>query len=219
MTKLLGICVAMVTLSAACGGDGTTTEPATDSTAPESTIAETTTTTTPPTTTTTTTPPTTTTTTTTTTPIEKIIDACSVSCRAEPVPQAAAFQGAGPHPVVLLGAEGQEHPWSNDLPAAWRPPTVNDVQLVTVVGPEQEIVIEVCPYTPPPNITRYRYQTDIRLVEASTGVTLVSTVLVGADPRDCRQQEAMSLTRLDGEPVTAQQVEDWLRPVVSEAVL
>lgn len=149
---------------------------------------------------------------------EKVIGACEPTCRGEAVPGAAAYAGSGPHPIVLLDTQGSEHAWTNELPREWWPATVEEVQLVAMIGPEEEVVIEVCPYNGP-DITRFRYQSSIRLVEASTGIELDSAVLAGSDPRECRSTESWSLTRLEGERPTVEQAEEWLRPFVTDAVL
>jgi hypothetical protein len=146
---------------------------------------------------------------------EKTIGACEPVCRGEAVLEAATYVGPGPHPVVLLDTQGSEHPWTNELPREWWPATVEELQLVALIGPEEEVVIEVCPYNGP-DITRFRYQHSIRLVEASTGIEVDSAVLTGSDPRECRATEAWSLERLEGERPTYEQVEEWLRPFVTE---
>jgi hypothetical protein len=150
---------------------------------------------------------------------DKVIAACAASCAGEVVAGAAPYAGPNPHPVVLLDPMGGESEWIDLLPREWWPVEVSDVQLVAVLGFEEEVVIEVCPYTPPPDVTRYRYQRSIRLVEAVSGVTLDSAVLTGADPRQCAPTEAVSLTRLDGEPVSFDQVEAWLSPWVADTAM
>jgi hypothetical protein len=148
---------------------------------------------------------------------EKVIGACEPICRGETVPGAAAYAGPGPHLIVLLDTQGQEHAWTNELPREWWPATVEEVQLIAVIGSEEEVVIEVCPYDGP-DITRFRYQRSIRLVEATTGIEVGSAVLAGSDPRECEMTEPWNLTRLEGERPTVEQAEEWLRPFVTDAV-
>ncbi|HSJ28801.1 MAG TPA: hypothetical protein VLB67_11365, partial [Acidimicrobiia bacterium] len=75
---------------------------------------------------------------------DKVIAACAPSCAGELVVGAAPFAGPNPHPVVLLDPLGGESEWIDLLPREWWPVEVSDVQLVAVLGFEEEVVIEVC---------------------------------------------------------------------------
>jgi hypothetical protein len=137
-------------------------------------------------------------------------------CSGRGVPDAAAYAGGGVHPVVVLTSSGEPHDWSDDLAETWYPQSVQAAQLVACVEEEQERSIEVCPYNGP-DITRYRYEVAIRLVEARTGVEVASTVLRGNDPRECRQTEDYDLTRLAGDHISYSAAADWLRAHVEMA--
>jgi hypothetical protein len=131
------------------------------------------------------------------------------------IPLAAAYAGGpGLHPVrVYSTSSGGVHNW-NSLVSEWTSSDALATQLVACVGDEQRIVIEVCPYNGP-DITRYRYTIDVRLVAVQSGQVVASTVLVGADPRNCRQTEPYELVTLNGSQVQSSQLVDWLRPYVS----
>ena len=137
-------------------------------------------------------------------------------CSGRGVPDAAAYAGGGVHPVVVLTSSGEPHDWSDDLAETWYPQSVQAAQLVACVEEEQERSIEVCPYNGP-DITRYRYEVSLRLVEARTGVEVASTVLRGNDPRECRQTEDYDLTRLAGDHISYSAAADWLRAHVEMA--
>jgi len=134
-------------------------------------------------------------------------------CSRRGVAGAGAYAGEGVHPVVLLSSSGEDHDWSDDLPHGWAAQSVEDAQLVACVDAEQESSIEVCEYIGP-DITRYRYEVSLRLVEAQTGAEVASTVLGGNDPRQCQQTEAYDLTRLAGDPVSFAAARDWMQAYV-----
>lgn len=150
--------------------------------------------------------------------LDKIIGECAPSCDGVALPHAASYVGSGPHPIVLMGSDGTEHEWSEMLPEEWWPDRVEDVQLVAIVGPETEVVLEECLYQGAPSIVRYRFERSIRIVEASTGMTIDSAVLLGTEPRECRMQEPWNLVRLEGDPVEYEQVEEWLEPFVTQNI-
>lgn len=150
------------------------------------------------------------------TPQDDIRAALAGVCAGQGVPQAAAYTGGGVHPMVALSSDGEPHDWTNDVPEVWTPASLDAAQLVACVRPEQERSIEVCHYNGP-DITRYRYEVTIRLVEARTGAEVASTVLVGSDPRECRSTEDYDLTRLAGDHISFSEAEDWLRDHVEMA--
>ena len=130
-------------------------------------------------------------------------------CSGQGASQAAEYMGSDIHPIVLLAASGESHGWSNDLPAGWNPGSVEETQLVACVEAEEEAPIEVCQYDGP-DITRYRYEAAVRVVEARTGAVVAATVLMGIEPRQCRSTEDYDLTRLAGDPVPFSAAADWL---------
>ncbi len=150
--------------------------------------------------------------------LDKIITDCSPSCDGEAIPLAADYIGSGPHPIVLMTSVGTEHEWSDMLPEVWWPDRVEDVQLVAIIGPETEVVIQECPYQDAPSIFRYRFERSVRIVEASSGMTIDSEVLLGSEPRECQMQEPWYLVRLDGDHVEYEQVEEWLEPFVTRNI-
>jgi len=140
---------------------------------------------------------------------QELVDALSQVCAGQGVEQAAPYtEGPGPHPIVLLDSSGKSHSWTDKLPIEWWPASVNATELVACVGEEQEVEIETCRYEPGADVARYRYELELRVVEARTGQTLAFTdlypnpaVLRGSDPRECAGVERMGLTRLEGSHV------------------
>jgi len=139
-------------------------------------------------------------------------------CAGQGASRAAAYEGGGVHPIVLLASNGESHTWSNDLPGEWIPGSAEEAQLVACVEEEVESSIEVCQYNGP-DITRYRYEVRVRLVEARTGVQVASTRLQGSEPRECQSTEDYDLTRLAGDHVSFSAAADWLRAHVEMAAV
>ena len=76
--------------------------------------------------------------------------------------------------IVVLDATGAEFDWTGKPTIDWRPPTVDDVELVACVQPDDvENVIQVCEYNGP-STTRYSATREIRVVAAQTGVEVAS---------------------------------------------
>lgn len=117
------------------------------------------------------------------------------------------------HPIAVLG-EGVATTVASELPAGWTSDSVFDVELVAHIGDSTQTVIEVCPYNGP-DITRYRYSTDVSLYSATSGERIASETLRGDDPRQCQQTEPWSLTELHGTEVTSDQIISWLEQFVS----
>ncbi|MBI1831295.1 MAG: hypothetical protein HYR84_07595 [Planctomycetes bacterium] len=137
------------------------------------------------------------------------------------VPWAPAFQGQGPHPVLLFTEERSLHEWHNQLPYQWRAhdPTT-DARLVVVLGKQKETILCVKEYfssngARAPSITQYQYDLHVRVVEVKTGKTLATKHFqnVGRTPGAVERYE---LTRT-GDPIRWPEVENWLRPWVVNA--
>lgn len=123
------------------------------------------------------------------------------------------YEGSSIHPVVIASESGETHSWNGQIPDEWYPASVEEAQLIACIGLDKETEIQVCHYDGP-DITRYRSETTVRLVEASTGQTIATTTLYGTDPRICRPIEAYQATGLKGDPVTFEQLQDWLHSFV-----
>jgi hypothetical protein len=130
------------------------------------------------------------------------------ACKGLGAARAAGYrQGPGPHPIVFLTEEGNLHDWDVETPATWQREAVAEIELVAVVGPQRETVLEVVHYNGP-SITRCRYDLTVHLHEARTG-RRIATKHFHTVPREARYQEPYSLTRL-GSPVSRSEVEGWL---------
>lgn len=129
------------------------------------------------------------------------------------IPDATPYAGGPtPHPIVVFSASGDVALMA-ELPEDWLPLTVQDAQLVAVVGDSVQTVIEVCPYNGP-DITRYRYSQTISLYDVTSGGVVASVTLSGDDPRECRQLEPYDLVELHGEQVSSAAIIAWLEQYV-----
>lgn len=86
--------------------------------------------------------------------------------------------------IVVLSTTGAEFGWTGKPAVDWRPPTVDDVELVACVQPEDAVItVEVCRYNGP-STTRYSATRQIRVAAARTGVELASFSIT-SDPDAC----------------------------------
>jgi uncharacterized protein YraI len=136
-------------------------------------------------------------------------------CAGGAAPEVAFYDGApGIHPVLVLSNSGGRHTWSRQMGRLGVGNALGVTQLVACLGDEQEVVAETCPYFGP-DIVRYIYQIDVRLIVAQTGQQIANTTLTGNFPRECRSSEPYNLTRLAGSRVTLNHLRDWLQPYVN----
>ena len=120
--------------------------------------------------------------------------ALAPACARQAVPGAAAVSTSGNH-LVVLDVTGKEHGWTGFPPLTWRPPDLGDAELVACVGPETPAVLQVCPYSNGPSITRYEAKRAVTVVEAASG-KIVATFTVTEEPRSCGATEKKDVTEL-----------------------
>ena len=101
------------------------------------------------------------------------------------------------------------------MPDSWEPLGIAVSELVACLEDEQEVRIELCLYNGP-NIERFQYQRTIRLRSAKTGWIVATGTIKGDPPRYCRQSEAWSLVRLEGDHTTVNDAIDWLEPYAGD---
>lgn len=133
-------------------------------------------------------------------PAAEVTATLAPACVGVAVPTAGLVDNSGArlNHLVVLDQGGREHAWTGYPPVAWRPPTVEDAEYVAcVTNEETRTVIETCNYMNGSPITRYRASRDVSLVEARTGVVVLSYI-ASDDARECHQTEDKSLTELSG---------------------
>ncbi len=137
-------------------------------------------------------------------------------CMGAPISAAAPYAGSGLHPAVLEDehSEWPSESWSDQIPEAWSPARSEEAQLVVCVGEIEDISLEVCPYNLGSDITRYRRDLPVRILEARTGNLVAQKTFVGSDPRHCQATENMNTTVLYGEIASYSEVETWFRQYV-----
>jgi hypothetical protein len=154
--------------------------------------------------------------------IPSIISAMSPVVSGQGLPEAALYDPnkPGPHHVVILTTAGLAYSnWNELLPYDWSPSSVDETELVVLIGPERERALQTQQYERPDNatlydVTAYSPEVDVELREARTGRTLATSTFTGSDPRPFPESLAESITRLEGSVVYTA-LEDWLCPSVT----
>jgi hypothetical protein len=157
---------------------------------------------------------------------EQVLKPVLPVCRGDgqSVSQAAAYsQTSGVHPSVLGrgDAEGNWRVPRDRLRPEWTPQTLPELELVVCMRID-EVLIESCPYTlengRKASVERLKYQTNITLREAKTGVVVADTVLPGTMPAECsgetRFEEDELTKKVYGVAAGIGQVSSWLQPYV-----
>jgi uncharacterized protein YjbI with pentapeptide repeats len=116
--------------------------------------------------------------------------ALAPACRGRGVPAASAFDGPGPHPLVLAGGKGGEADLQLPTDVSWEPAAGRFGQLVACIDTEQEITVEICQYVttgggPGRPTRRVRFTRHVRVVEARTGKVVFSRTFEGGFPAEC----------------------------------
>jgi len=115
-----------------------------------------------------------------------------------------------------LDSDGNAHPWIKEIPEDWCPSSLNDVELVLIVGEEKEKLVQTCEYYMGPDVNRYRYFMDVELREAKSGELVSRTTVFGTMPRPCEKKEEVPLTQLEGDHVSFTQLQRWLERYVMD---
>jgi hypothetical protein len=118
--------------------------------------------------------------------------------------------GLGSHRLLVLTDSGSAHEWNELLPSSWVPLSSNEIDLVVLVYPEREIELDTHAYIGGPPITRYRFETDVEVREARTGLALWEGTLKGSIPRSFPETAPVEKTRLEGDHVSFEDLEEWL---------
>ena len=146
---------------------------------------------------------------------ERVVSAMSSLVTGEGVPETATYNPDidGPHPIVLLWADGSDHVWNWELPPNWFPTSPDKTELVALLNYEQPVAVETCIYQLT-TVTRYRRDLGVIVREARTGRILTNSTLRGDEPMRCPESLPVYQTRIDGPHVALESVVKWLCPVV-----
>lgn len=130
-------------------------------------------------------------------------------CAGQASPVAAPYEGSSIHPMVFV-MYGEPHKWDSWIPVEWLADNPNDTQLVGCLD-QQWVAIETCRYVGGPNITRYRGDLTVRLVQARTGTLVAAHTFQGPDPRECAPRAPVDLTSIYGDvDASFSEVKAWL---------
>lgn len=114
-----------------------------------------------------------------------------------------------PMVAVLLKDTGSLHSWHAKLPVEMRSESVEDTEMILVVGSQRRSLVEIIKYKQrgAPPIRRYRYQVNVWLVEAKTG-KIIGFKDFESEPRPVNPTEYWDTTVI-GTPVEHREVFQW----------
>lgn len=120
-----------------------------------------------------------------------VTGAVARACAGQPVPEAGIVHSDGSvrNHLVVLDATGAEQAWTGKPPIEWRPPTVDEVELVACIdAADARGVEQVCEYTNGSTTTRYSATRTVRVVAARTGIELARFSITDL-PSSCSQKK------------------------------
>ena len=120
-------------------------------------------------------------------PDAAVTQAVGIACAGQGIPQAASVHtdGSEPNHIVVLDATGAEQGWTGKAALEWRPPTVDDTELVACVDREEtHNRVDTCRYDHGSITTLYNARLDFRVVAARSGLELAHHTIVSA-PGEC----------------------------------
>jgi hypothetical protein len=128
-------------------------------------------------------------------------------CNGVPAPSTAPYTG---NTVVIAynTVSLRVHPQNNAL-GEFTSSELENINLVACIEAEEISQIQECFYNGP-SIFRFARTANVTLRIAQTGEVLVSGVLFGPAPRECRQSEPYNLTRLTGGAMEGTELVRWL---------
>jgi uncharacterized protein YjbI with pentapeptide repeats len=148
---------------------------------------------------------------------EEILQAIEASCDGSEVEGAHPFTDNNMlHTVALVNTQ-------NDFPQKWEdianknrwePTALRFAELVACVEDETVREIQTCDYVGGPDITRYQYQMNIRVVVAATGTTLTTGSIDGSAPEVCPETAPVEQVSIYGDHVEEDFIADWLKGII-----
>lgn len=138
-------------------------------------------------------------------------EALSPACKGQPVHEAADIDPKAEktsYRFVFLKAAGGLHSWHDNLKSEWQAETVEETQLVIVLGPQRKTLLSVQHYpNGAPSVSRYKFEMEASLVAAKAGRVLAQKRFVSM-PRPVAQVESWELTAIE-QPVAFSTVYNW----------
>jgi hypothetical protein len=139
----------------------------------------------------------------------KFPDDLAPAAQALVVAKAAEYKlGPVPHKMVIMTPKGELHEWHEKLPEEWCAESVEETELVIVVGRDKSKLLQKVHFRNGPPIDRVQWELEISVVAAKSGTVLDNRKFENI-PRDCANGEAYATTRI-GRPVQWHTVWDWI---------
>jgi hypothetical protein len=118
------------------------------------------------------------------------------AARARAVPQAADFAPSdSTHKLAFLRPDGRLHDWHACIPEAWRAESVQETELVVVVGAHKKIFIDKNHFDIGEPIDRYVFEVTISVVQPRTG-KVIAYKPFRQTPRPIRDIELYETTQI-----------------------
>jgi WD40 repeat protein len=118
--------------------------------------------------------------------------------------------GSDPPRMVVISSTGSLHEWHASLSPNWTPTSIDEIELIVILAPEQEIELDTQSYVGGPPITRYRFEMAVEVREARTAIALWEGTLHGSMPGPFPQTAPVEQIRLSGSHVSYEDLEEWL---------
>ena len=123
------------------------------------------------------------------------------------------LDGANADRLVVLGPDGGTIPWTSQARQEWTPADLSQVLLAVCAGPAKQVRIETCKYGGGISINRYLEEVPVRLIQAQSGLTLVSAALT-ADPPPCQPMGIQDLGKLRAH-VQYADLKEWVTKILA----
>ncbi len=148
--------------------------------------------------------------------------AAAPACSGQGISEAQTYApGSGVHPVVAIVVNSSvvdmappvtNHWVSRDL---W-PASLDQVQLVVCIGPEEADTVETCEYSAGTLKKRIQFHREVRLISAQTGETIAQHTLLGSLPKQCPDfTEQGNDADIKGTKPSSTELSEWLKQVMN----
>jgi hypothetical protein len=157
--------------------------------------------------------------------LDSILEELAPVCFGQGILKASSYTGSYPHKIVILSSSGDKNGWSYSLPQVWWPSTVEETQLVAVLGNQNKETLSTCSYTTAPGgfgnttavLNRVGWIMKVELREARTGLLIDLTYLSTPLP-DCPQTWTFSGSSDEefyNQKIKVEALQKWLQPYVT----
>jgi len=156
--------------------------------------------------------------------LPEILEALKPVLQGHGVSEAGAYDPNSPTPphIVIMDPTGKEHEYNDYLcfPPEWQPSSISDTELVVVIGPKEEVMLNTAIYIGTSGgsskVTRYASQRDVHVLLAQTGAEIPGSPFTvrGMDPGPFPEALPESVTSIVGSDISFGRVFTRLQEVL-----